>query len=397
MILKPAAGTATEPHAEQRIARTITAVTGAAALFLLATSIAPILSTAEHLSPVYVIAAPILVFGGFGLLVLVTFLVPLRGIRRAHGVYAVLFLAVCLAWLPSLVSALPVGQNLWVLEIATLGTVPAAIAWPAPLAWAYLIGNSVIVAPIRYLSTGAIDWSSPLQYALLTITLSGIFTALAMAAMRNGKAVDAATTMLRETAARSAAAAARTQEQTRLDALVHDEVMSTLFYASRDDLGLGDSVRSQAAHALAQLERLRTGRDDSDIPVSASTLVTRLRSVVLEASPNIRFEVAGTRTRIVPPDVAEAFAEATSEAARNSLIHAIGANVRTVIVRLGDDAVRVEVRDDGDGFDVREVEPHRLGIQVSIRGRMGTLAGGSAKVESRPAHGTMVTLEWLDE
>lgn len=386
-----------EPRAEERIARTITAVTGAAAVLLLVTSIGAIISEAPYLTPTYVYGAPLLVFGGFAVLVFVTFRLRLRDIRRAHGWYALIYLFAVVTWLPSMGSTpLPPDVNPWVLEIVTLGAVPAAIAWRASLAWIYLAVNSVLNVPIRYFAAGGVDWQAPLQYSLLTITLGGVFTALAMVAMRNAKAVDAATTILREAAARSAAASARAQEQTRLDALVHDEVMSTLFYASRGEPGLEESVKSQAEHALAQLERLRSGRDDSATPVSAGVFTARLRSVVLAASVGIDFEASGRRSAAIPAEVAAAFAEATSEAARNSLLHAPDAT-RSVRVQFSGDIVRVEVRDSGPGFDPREVDPHRLGIQVSIRGRMATLAGGRATVHSATSAGTTVTLEWIGD
>lgn len=385
-----------EPRAEQRIARTITAVSGAAAALLFALAIGPMIAATPYLALSYAIGAPILIFGGFGALVVVTFRLRLAAIRRVHGWYAVLFLLVVLSWLPAMgPEPLPESLSPWVLEIVTLGAVPAVIAWRAYYAWAYLLVNSIIVAPIRYFAAGQVDWAVPLQYSLLTLTLGGIFTALAMIAVHNAKAVDAATTMVREAAARSAAASARAQEQTRLDALVHDEVMSTLYYASRGDAGLDDSVRSQARHALAQLERLRSGRDDTATPVSPGLLTTRLRSLVLAASTAIEFEQTGERDDPIPAPVAAAFAEAIAEAARNSIAHAPNAQ-RAVTVHFAEQLVRVEVRDNGPGFDPRAVSPHRLGIQVSIRGRMATLAGGSAVVDSAPRRGTVVTLEWSD-
>lgn len=384
----------TEPRAEERIARTITAVSASASVLLLVTSLGGIFAAAPYLSPSYAIGAPLLVFGGFVGLAAVTFVVGLPQIKRAQGWFAIVYLVAVLTWLPSLVSTpLPAGLNPWVLEIVTLGAVPAAVAWRPAVAWLYLLTNAALNIPIRYYTAGATDWTPPLQYALLTLTLGGIFTALAIAAMHNARAVDAAATTLREAAARSAAAAARTQEQNRLDALVHDEVMSTLFYASQGDPVLEASVRTQAQHALAQLERLRSGRDDSLTPVPAGAFAARLRSVVLAASAAIEFEVIGGREAPIPASVAAAFAEATSEATRNSMLHAPDA-ARAVDVQFRDSQVRVQVRDTGPGFEVREVDPHRLGIQVSIRARMATLPGGLAVVESSPARGTTITLDW---
>ncbi len=54
------------------------------------------------------------------------------------------------------------------------------------------------------------------------------------------------------------------------------------------------------------------------------------------------------------------------------------------------------VRDDGIGFDAAAVPPARMGIAVSIVGRMRTLPGGDARVDARPGAGTTVTLTWRD-
>jgi signal transduction histidine kinase len=171
--------------------------------------------------------------------------------------------------------------------------------------------------------------------------------------------------------------------------------MGTLFYASRG--GLDDSVRRQAQKTLVQLEQLRGGRDQVTDDVSSEDFITRIRSEVLAASADIGFSVTGTRTAGIPSDVAAAFAEATAEAVRNSLDHAgySRADVtRTALVSVSESRVRVVVRDDGEGFDFRDVAPHRLGILVSIRGRFATIPGGTATVESHRGVGTVVSLSW---
>lgn len=384
------------PQAEERVARTITVVTAAAALLLGGTAIGGMIEALPYLQRWYTPVAAGAIFGGLGIVAVVTFLVPMRGIRIAHGLYAIVFVLVQLAWLPALGHATPASVNPWVLEMATLGTVPAIIAWRAWIAWSYLLLNAVIVGVVRYVSNGGTDLSVPLQYAVLTVTLAVLFTALASVALRNAATVDAATAELRETAARSAAATARAREQARLDALVHDEVMSTLYFASRDDGSLLPSIRSQAADAIAQLEALRLGRPERSGDVDASTFVSRIRSVVLDSSLGIDFSQHGSRGAAIPGAVAEAFAEATAEATRNSLTHARDARHRAVTVVLSDSSVEVIVQDDGRGFDPRDVAPHRLGIPVSIRGRLAALPGGRATVSSRPGNGTVVALGWSD-
>ncbi len=347
------------------------------------------------MNPLYTFVGAFVVFGIPPLVAVVGFFISLKVLKRMLAGYAIAFLAVVLLWNSAMLAPLPDLVAPWPVEVTALATVPAAIAWRPVIAWVYLVVNSIVIAPVRFFAGDQVDLSVPLQYSFFTLTFAAIFTALAMVAMGNGYALDRAIEIARSTSTRAAAAASRAREQAQLDALVHDNVMATLVYASRG--GLDDSVRQQAEKTLRQLERLRGRRDEASTPVSADDFVARIRSVVFEASAEISFATNGHRSSPIPLEVAEAFAEATSEAVRNSLLHAgpAGELLRSAIVALSERIVEVTVRDDGLGFDVGDIPPHRLGILVSIRGRMEAIPGGSSRVESRRGLGTVVTLWWV--
>ena len=77
------------------------------------------------------------------------------------------------------------------------------------------------------------------------------------------------------------------------------------------------------------------------------------------------------------------------------MVHADGKAVTVrAEVAFDDGGIDVTIEDDGVGFDSRDVRPHRLGILVSIRGRMSAIPGGSASVESNPGEGVLVRLRW---
>ncbi len=384
------------PQAAERIARTITVVAGIATFVFFALSISPMIAAAPFLDPGYEILSAILIFGIPPVLALLTPLLDLTAIKRILGLYSLVFLAVVLAWIPAMTSTpLPDGVAPWPLEITALATVPAAIAWRPVVAWAYLVLNSILIAPVRIFASGGADLATPLQYAFFTLTFSAIFTVLAMVAMRNGYTLDAVTARAMEAAARSAASDAQAREQTRVDALVHDEVMGTLYYASQAHGKLDASVRAQAARALEQLGRLRGGRESSTEPVEVKEFIAMLKAAVLAGSTDIDVVVTGRRQQPIPGLVAAAFAEASAEAAHNIRIHAGDDRAPSdATIELDESHVTVTVRDSGLGFDPSAVAPHRLGILVSIRGRLATVAGGSARVESSHGKGTTVTLEW---
>ena len=81
-----------------------------------------------------------------------------------------------------------------------------------------------------------------------------------------------------------------------------------------------------------------------------------------------------------------------NEAIGNALVHAAPAAVR-VRLDLGVDAIRLEVSDDGDRFDLPEVlrVSSRLGL-TSMRQR-ATALGGTLRVDTAPGAGTTVVLE----
>jgi len=102
----------------------------------------------------------------------------------------------------------------------------------------------------------------------------------------------------------------------------------------------------------------------------------------------------------VPVAAAESIAAAMSESIRNSIRHAgarggtVDREVTATVERRG---LRVEIADDGVGFEPDSVPAHRMGVALSILGRMAELPGGAAAVESARGRGTKVTLTWASD
>jgi two-component sensor histidine kinase len=208
--------------------------------------------------------------------------------------------------------------------------------------------------------------------------------------------LDAAASAARTTDANAAAVLAREREHARIDALIHDEVIATLFHASQDRPELSESVHRQATVALAHLARLRLPSADSTEPVPVDDFVLALGGTLHALSPDVTLTVHGARSAPLPPEVAATLLDATSEAVRNSIVHAAGDRAvrRDVTVTLAPEEIYVEIVDDGPGFDPTSVPPIRLGISVSIQGRLAALRGGRAVVSSEPGAGTRVKLAW---
>jgi hypothetical protein len=383
--------------AEARVVRTIAIVLGAAVAVYAVVSLGTIIEQAHYVDPVWSTVIALALFTVPPALAFASGRLSLRTTRVVLGVYALVFLAVVAGWIPAMHNAtMPLATPPWPLGLTSIGTVPAALAWRPVWAWLTVAANGALLGVVRYFASGGIDAYEALQDGLFAVAFSSIFTVVAIVAIRNARSLDQAARSARTSAAGAAATAARLHEQARLDALIHDELMTALYYATNDSADLAGSVRAQASRALDELASLDADPGDEP-PVTPQEFASRLRSVLLDLSSGLQITTDLRREATLPGAVADAFAEGATEALRNSLRHAGGPEVvRSAIIRLTTFGATVIVRDNGAGFDPAAVDPYRLGILVSIRGRLNAVDRGSAHVSSAPGRGTTITLDWRD-
>ncbi|BBF99782.1 MULTISPECIES: ATP-binding protein [Pseudonocardia] len=180
----------------------------------------------------------------------------------------------------------------------------------------------------------------------------------------------------------AATESARRTEQRRHWAAVHDTAAGTLLM-----VGLGE-VSGREPWLPGQLDRdIATLEDPSGGP-----------------APSLARTVARSRVR-VHPEPAPSYPELPAHAltALDGAVGEVLENVRrhagTGAARLRlhprDGGVRIEITDDGGGFDPAAVPRGRIGLRASVAGRMAG-AGGRATVLSAPGRGTTVLLDWPD-
>ena len=387
-----------ETRAETQVVRVITVVFGIAAVAFFALAIAPIVEQTRYLRTLPLGIMIAVIFGMPVVISIASALLPLLALRAAHGIYYISHSAVLVAWVPALTNyPMPIEASPWPLGVLALGTVSAALAWRAPIAWTLLIVNSALLGSVRFFAAGGVSIDVPIQDAIYSVAFSAIFTSLAIVAIRNARELDRVTRIERATATRVASTAARLREQNRLDALVHDEVMSALYYASMGDIELESTVRAQAVRALAEVSSMESDTSANSATGSVEEFSARLRSTVANLDDSVGYSITGARAASIGSDVVAAFVDATGEALRNSLIHAQSGPrdvQRSVQLALSETMVTVRIVDDGIGFEPSAVPPQRLGILLSIRHRLSLVDGGRASVESSPGRGTVVTLIW---
>lgn len=116
-----------------------------------------------------------------------------------------------------------------------------------------------------------------------------------------------------------------------------------------------------------------------------------VREMRLNTLLDAGFHVHGVRCPY-PPDRVPQLCQIAQEALSNVVRHA---QARQVVVELSflPNAVRLEIRDDGVGFDLDQVRSVGRGMGLRSMAERATRLGGNLTVETRPGAGTKVQVE----
>ena len=206
----------------------------------------------------------------------------------------------------------------------------------------------------------------------------------------------------RETRAQAAELAAN-RERAHLAQELHDSVTQALFSMTltagaarmlleRDAPGVGaklDELSALARDAMAEMRslifELRPGSlaEEGFVP----SLEKHLAAIQGRTGLVIRLDVDPDLRRL-PVSIEDALYRIAQEAIHNVVKHASAREVRLQIARRST-GVRMEIRDDGAGFDPRSPSD---GLGLAGMTARAERLGGSATVESTPGSGTVVTV-----
>ncbi|MFC0313933.1 sensor histidine kinase [Gordonia phosphorivorans] len=235
------------------------------------------------------------------------------------------------------------------------------------------------------------------QEALWSIVFTIPFVVAIRMVMRIGRLLDQTRAEAIQVAAEAAGAAARNSERSRFDALIHDQVIATLLAAN--DRHPDHRLAEQARSALHELAVIADGPDSAHEVLSIAETVARLRTMATSIEADVPLGVVNKdgldeAAARYPEYAIRAIAEAMGEAMRNSVMHAGPEAERAALVEVEAESILLTVADNGVGFEVADVPPERLGIEVSIRARLEDTPGGSVALSSAPGRGTTVRLRW---
>ncbi|MFC6879154.1 MULTISPECIES: sensor histidine kinase [Actinomadura] len=237
---------------------------------------------------------------------------------------------------------------------------------------------------------GAPGW----REAPAVLVLQGLLAAALVGLLRReARAADRGLAAQAEAAARAAAQSATRADERDQQRRLHDTVLATLTMVGAGGItGPSPVLARRAAADLAVIESLATGGPDSGrarLDVALRAAVQALRPGL----PQLRVDFAVPPCEL-PRRAVAAIAQSAQEALTNIARHAGTASAR-IESRRTESGVRVEIGDEGRGFDVAAVPAQRRGLNESVRGRMAA-AGGGAEIDSRPGGGTRVRLWWPD-
>lgn len=321
-------------------------------------------------------------------------------VRAAAATFAILYVVVLLAWPYLVVDPAPMsGETPWLYYLCTVATTAAVIAAPPLSAAAYTIAVPAAYGVIRVTPSGGeagpfLAVLDAMYAMILGIVALMIITMLRQAAESVDAAQDAALQRYDVVARQHA----NEIERVKVDALVHDSVLTTLLSAAAARTAAERTLAARmAGDAVRRLDEAASEEPGSEDRVGLDVLVRRLDAAAAGFSAQIDVrsgEVGGVE---LPIDAVDALSSAAVQAMVNSVQHADApgrvALRRIEILGVGAGGCVIRVVDDGVGFDPDRVPMSRIGLRVSITERMSN-AGGSAAVESAPGAGTTVTLAW---
>ena len=321
-------------------------------------------------------------------------------VRTACLAFAGLYAAALLAW-PFLVAdpAALGGAAPWLYYLCTVATTAAVIALQPLWAAAYTLIVPAVYAAIRLMPAGG--EAGPLLAvldAMYAVVLGVVVLAIITMLRQAAEAVDSAQEAALQRYDLAARQHATESERVKIDALVHDSVLTTLLSAAAATTPEEQALAARMARdAVMRLDEAGASGPRALDRVGLPVLVRRLRAALTTFSTPFTVRVVNAGGVELPVEAVEALYTAAVQAMVNSLQHADepGRKARRELrirgVRAG--GCVIEIADNGVGFDPARVPAERLGLRVSIEERMAD-AGGTAEISSRIGHGTTVTIAW---
>ncbi|MEY4390298.1 MAG: hypothetical protein RLZZ400_41 [Actinomycetota bacterium] len=308
-----------------------------------------------------------------------------------HGITVLLLLY---TWPMQIVNAETLPENFrpWIWWITGGGAIAVGLLVPRIYAWAYLV-----VLPLSWFAIaltpagGGESLAKAIEDAAFVTLFPAAIVAMAHLLRQSANRVDQATELAAQAVANRARTDAVEIERARVDALVHDSVLTTLIVAAQaqtsDDFA---AAKRSAAEALEKLEH--AAEDEPAQQISVLAFMKALTDSLARQAPEVTVTSTGGSSNMMGSDAVAALTDATAQAVANSLAHAGSKAQRQVRIKATSKMVKIVISDDGVGFRVSRIPRSRLGLRLSIIQRVETI-GGRVFIDSKPGSGTNIVLE----
>ncbi len=311
----------------------------------------------------------------------------------AHGALVMLLM---LTWplQHSHINQVPLEHKPWLWWATGIASMAIGFHIPKWWAWVYMAAMPVVWFWIRTQpSGGSASLGEALQEAAFATLFPATVVALAQLLRASAARVDEATVIATDAAAERARLDAVERERSRIDALVHDSVLTTLIVAANaQNEQEQQAARISAEHALNRLASAQLDVSSSEA-ISVLSFFQALGESVLRIDPRCDVAASGATAHPLPAEVVAALTDATAQAISNSLAHAGRKATRKVRLKATEREIKIVVADDGVGFRPSRVAKNRLGLRISIIDRVEAI-GGRVFIDSRIGQGTSIILEW---
>jgi signal transduction histidine kinase len=310
--------------------------------------------------------------------------------------YGVLSLVLLALW-PLLVTnplAPPNDFQPWIWWAIGSSAVAVAIGAKPALALFYIVVNAVLWFVIdSFEFGGGSEMLVSLQDSAYIFFSAGALAGLIFVIREGARASDRANSEAINSTLQQARTDAVERERQRIDALVHDKVLSTLLLAANAQSPADKkNVVHLAKDAISILTATREGTNDA-AGFTPLGLFRALKRAASGLAPQINVVTLSGGTEEIPIQVAQAITEATLQAIDNATRHSRGTRLELILDSPSPNALRVQVIDNGIGFRLDRMPKDRIGIRISIYGRLESV-GGRAVIDSSLTKGTTVTLGW---
>ncbi|MFY1637620.1 sensor histidine kinase [Solwaraspora sp. WMMB335] len=329
-----------------------------------------------------VAVAVVAAFNGWSLCYAVALVRGSRPTRRwLPPVDVAVVCAACLTQ-PWTVTSDPRGGATWILIVVNL----VVVTYPWQVDWPVLTGATVAIVTAYFVGATLADpggWLGDPAIAPWTAAQAALSWGLYRFVRRGARAADRAVDRAAQLRRAAVIAAARRRDEREYLAALHDTAAATL-------LMIGNGVVARTEPWLAEQARrdLRELRRSEEAAQGEADLVPLLRDVAGTVALRIAWRTPGCLP--LPAADAVSLSRGVREALTNVVRHA-GTGQAGIRVDHDAEQVTVTITDQGVGFDPAHVASHRYGVARSLVERMIQI-GGQARIDSRPGHGTTVTL-----